>query len=141
MTFVVARSDALMPNHMPRITAVLVPRHADQCSPYRGTFCPQPMQLNRTITLTCLFCTCPVVPLPIPKVCPRGFYEPAANASTGASGSCKRCEYDSYCPGGDKVENPTSKGPLVPCGTNIITRNTGARSRVECGEYNPLVRY
>jgi hypothetical protein len=62
-------------------------------------------------------------------VCPRGFYEAASNSTR-----CSRCEAGSYCPGGDKAENPTSRGTKVSCGPNLVTRNTGARTQVDCGE-------
>jgi hypothetical protein len=64
------------------------------------------------------------------SVCPRGFYEPAANATR-----CLRCDANSFCPGGDKVESPSNRGSRVECGTNLITRNTGARTQADCGEY------
>jgi hypothetical protein len=60
-------------------------------------------------------------------VCPKGFYE----ASTAAA-TCTRCPSNSYCPGGDKVENPLSRGAPVLCGTNMVTRNSGARSMADC---------
>jgi len=60
-------------------------------------------------------------------VCPRGFYE--ANSTATA---CTRCPANQYCPGGDKVENPTSRGGNVTCGSNLVTRNTGARSQSDC---------
>jgi len=60
-------------------------------------------------------------------VCPKGFYEPSAGA-----GACVRCPANTYCPGGDKVENPTSRGSNMTCGANLVTRNTGARSQSDC---------
>lgn len=62
-------------------------------------------------------------------VCPRGTYEPADNATR-----CSRCEANNYCPGGDKVESPASRGTRVTCGANLVTRNTGARTQTDCGE-------
>jgi len=74
-----------------------------------------------------------VAPPPRPSssvtVCARGFYEAAANATR-----CSRCDANSYCPGGDKVENPVSRGSRVQCGPNLVTRNTGARTQADCGE-------
>jgi hypothetical protein len=60
-------------------------------------------------------------------VCPKGTYQDAANADT-----CTRCPQNSFCPGGDKVENPTSYGTNNTCGANLITRNSGARSQADC---------
>lgn len=60
-------------------------------------------------------------------VCPRGTYEAASNAT-----DCSRCPINSYCSGGDKVQNPASRGTLVQCGSGLVTRNTGARSAVDC---------
>jgi len=60
-------------------------------------------------------------------VCPKGFFEAASNAT-----SCTRCPANVYCPGGDKVENPASRGNLVQCGSNMVTRSTGARSATDC---------
>jgi hypothetical protein len=60
-------------------------------------------------------------------VCPRGFFE-ASSADT----SCTRCPANQYCPGGDKVENPTSRGSNTTCGDNLVTRNTGARTQSDC---------
>lgn len=64
-------------------------------------------------------------PLPPPKtVCPKGTFENGT--------SCARCPTDSYCPGGAKVENPTTRGELVTCGVGLVTRNTGARTISDC---------
>ena len=60
-------------------------------------------------------------------MCPRGFFESASDAA-----SCTRCPANQYCPGGDKVENPTSRGSNATCGDNLVTRNTGARSQSDC---------
>lgn len=60
-------------------------------------------------------------------VCPKGFYEPAPNAT-----ACLRCAANTYCPGGDKVENPLSRGSPMQCGPNMVTRNSGARSQADC---------
>jgi hypothetical protein len=70
---------------------------------------------------------CPAVAA-APAVCPKGTYL----ASPGAT-SCVRCIKDNYCPGGDKVEQPVGGlGPLMQCGTNMVTRSDGARSRADC---------
>jgi hypothetical protein len=71
-----------------------------------------------------------IVPLPLlslPAVCPRGFFE-----SDSAAQACTRCPANQYCPGGDKVENPTSRGSNNTCGDNLVTRNTGARVQSDC---------
>ena len=60
-------------------------------------------------------------------MCPKGFYETATTAS-----SCTRCPANTYCPGGDKVDNPTTRGNNMTCGANLVTRNTGARSQSDC---------
>lgn len=60
-------------------------------------------------------------------VCPKGFFEPDANST-----SCLRCTQNNYCPGGDQVENPVSRGTLMQCGGGLVTRNTGARSQTDC---------
>ena len=67
------------------------------------------------------------LPLSIPAVCPKGFFE-----NSTAATSCTRCPANSYCPGGDKTENPTSRGSVLQCGSSLVTRNTGARSAVDC---------
>jgi hypothetical protein len=61
------------------------------------------------------------------SVCPRGTYEPAPNAT-----SCPRCPKDAFCAGGDKTEQPLSRGSLTQCGPNLVTRNTGARTQTDC---------
>jgi hypothetical protein len=69
-----------------------------------------------------------LLPLPLlPAVCPRGFYE-----DSSTPGACTRCPANQYCPGGDKVENPTSRGSNNTCGDNLVTRSTGARSQSDC---------
>lgn len=60
-------------------------------------------------------------------VCPRGSYEAAPNAT-----SCLRCPLNAFCSGGDKVEQPLSRGSLAQCGPNLVTRNTGARTQADC---------
>jgi hypothetical protein len=60
-------------------------------------------------------------------VCGPSTYENTTDAT-----SCERCPANSYCTGGDKVENPTSRGALQECGAGLITRNTGARSQTDC---------
>jgi hypothetical protein len=69
---------------------------------------------------------CPALPClcPPPAVCPRGTFESA----TG----CTRCPMNQFCSGGDKVENPASRGTNTTCGTNLVTRNTGARTQSDC---------
>lgn len=62
-------------------------------------------------------------------VCPRGFYEPAPNGTR-----CNRCDANNFCPGGDKAEMPISRGTRFSCGPNLVTRNTGARTPIDCGE-------
>lgn len=62
-----------------------------------------------------------------PAVCPKGFFEPAANAS-----ACQRCPVNTFCPGGDRVENPRDRGVSTTCGPNMVTRNSGARSQADC---------
>jgi hypothetical protein len=59
-----------------------------------------------------------------PAVCPKGTYETASG--------CVRCPANQFCPGGDKVENPTTRGTNTTCGDNLVTRNTGARSQSDC---------
>jgi hypothetical protein len=39
---------------------------------------------------------------------------------------------NSFCPGGDKVENPTTRGTNTTCGDQLVTRNTGARTQSDC---------
>jgi hypothetical protein len=77
--------------------------------------------------------SCPALPC-CPAVCPRGFYEPSADAS-----SCVRCDAGSYCSGGDKVANPSSRGSRTECGANLVTRTTGARTAADCGEAGGLL--
>lgn len=36
--------------------------------------------------------------------------------------------------GGDKAEMPISRGTRFSCGPNLVTRNTGARTPIDCGE-------
>lgn len=67
---------------------------------------------------SCLFCC---------TVCPLRFFEAEAGAA-----SCTRCPHGAYCPGGERVPNPISRGRAIPCGTGLITRNTGARAQSDC---------
>lgn len=60
-------------------------------------------------------------------MCPRGFFQNGTDATF-----CTRCEKNQYCPGGDKVENPTNFGNIITCGAGLVTRNTGARSQSDC---------
>jgi hypothetical protein len=60
-------------------------------------------------------------------VCAKGFYEANSTAT-----SCTKCPANAFCPGGDKVENPTSRGDPTTCGTGLVTRSTGARSQTDC---------
>jgi hypothetical protein len=77
---------------------------------------------NCVLVLTTLSCLAP--PCPLPAVCPKGTFENGT--------SCNRCPTNSYCPGGDKAENPTSRGEAVTCGAGLVTRNTGARTVSDC---------
>jgi len=43
---------------------------------------------------------------------------------SGWSGGVTRCPANVYCPVGDKVENPASRGSMVQCGSNMVTRST-----------------
>jgi hypothetical protein len=85
--------------------------------------------LHQTINSGLLLLTSLLLPCCPHTVCPRGFYEAASNSTR-----CSRCEAGSYCPGGDKAENPTSRGNIITCGANLVTRNTGARTQADCGE-------
>jgi hypothetical protein len=95
-----------------------------------------PLQAIRPAPLRHLLTSFPVICLPLqlppplpllPAVCPRGFFESDSSAQ-----SCTRCPANQYCPGGDKVENPTNRGGNTTCGDNLVTRNTGARSQSDC---------
>lgn len=61
-----------------------------------------------------------------PAVCPRGFFE------NSTSLACERCPKDSYCPGGDRVQSPNTRGTAFPCGSYLVTRGSGARSLTDC---------
>lgn len=91
---------------------------------------PQVPAVRRTLMcFCCLIAVPPSCAVPCcAAVCPRGSYEPSQNATR-----CSRCESNSYCPGGDKVENPSSRGSRMECGANLVTRNTGARTQSDCG--------
>jgi hypothetical protein len=43
-----------------------------------------------------------------------------------------RCPVNSYCFGGDRVESPLTRGSITTCGANLITRNTGSRTKADC---------
>lgn len=60
-------------------------------------------------------------------VCPKGFYEASPNTT-----ACTRCPLHAFCPGGERVESPTTRGNPISCGSNLVTRNTGARTQADC---------
>ena len=70
---------------------------------------------------------CPMPATLRAAVCPKGTFENGTDAT-----SCTRCPPNHYCGGGEEVENPLTRGALNPCGGDLITRNSGARSRADC---------
>lgn len=60
-------------------------------------------------------------------MCPKGYFQNSTDPDR-----CTRCAQNQYCPGGDKVENPTTLGTPFQCGNGLVTRNTGARSQADC---------